>query len=92
MCCERLLCDRSSPCYSSGNLIEAVLRNAARECPGSRGEGGGLKKSPEKREGSLHSALAEKPNKYLDANMYDSLFAQLLGLSGPFQLSHQANH
>lgn len=50
-----------------GNLIEAALRIASREHPGSRGEGGGLK---EKREGSLHSAWIEKPIKPLEANMY----------------------
>lgn len=36
----------------SGNPIEAVLGNAAKECPDHTGEGGGLKEnSPEKREG-----------------------------------------
>ena len=44
--------DGSSHCCSSGNPIEAVLRNAAKESPDHREEGGGLKENrPEKRAG-----------------------------------------
>lgn len=70
-----------------------MLRNAAKESPDHRGEGGGLKEnSPEKREGIFAFGLGGKPRKYLDTNVYDSICAQVLVLSGPFWLSHQAKH
>lgn len=45
--------------------------------------------------GFLNSALAEKPNNYLAANLYYNICSQLLNHSAvpgrPFQLTYQAN-
>lgn len=63
MCCEELFCRSTMmgalTAVPSGNPIEAVLRNAAKESPDHRGEGGGLKEnSLEKREGIFAFGLS----------------------------------
>lgn len=70
----------------SRNLIEAAaLRNAA---SGSvLGQRGVEVSRRVPRGGILNSALAEKPNKYLEASMLDNIHAWLFDLPGarPFQ-------
>lgn len=63
--------DERTQVAQCGNLIEAG-RDSARECLMAGGGGEGANgEGPRRREGILNSALAEKPNKYLEANRHD---------------------
>ena len=71
----------------SRNLMEAALRNTARESSGEQGWGGSKRVQ---RGEILNSALAEKPNQYLEANVWDHIRARLFDLPGAFPFSRPA--